>query len=156
MNQDDSTYEIPDYILSRLQPTLSLGFPNKQDELAILQYHLPFAETDMLAMTVAFLQQSHALNLDFSPRDGINLLRYAMKRLQQNPDHPAARDDAWRESLEACLGDDALDLESLAERRARTLGGDAVPLGLGDFFFDPADPLHPDRQEEDEDDDIRF
>ncbi|MCA9133785.1 MAG: AAA family ATPase, partial [Planctomycetales bacterium] len=41
MNQDDSTYEIPDYILSRLQPTLPLGFPNRQDELAILQYHLP-------------------------------------------------------------------------------------------------------------------
>jgi MoxR-like ATPase len=156
MNQDESTYEIPDYILSRLQPTLSLGFPSKQDELAILQYHLPFAETDMLAMTVMFLQQSHALNLDFSPRDGINLLRYAMKRLQQNPDHPAAKDAAWRESLEACLGEDALDLESLAERRARTLGGDAVPLGLGDFFFDPSDPLHPDHQEEDEDDDSRF
>jgi MoxR-like ATPase len=27
MNQDESTYEIPDYILSRLQPTLQLGFP---------------------------------------------------------------------------------------------------------------------------------
>ena len=23
-----------------------------------------------------------------------------------------------------------------------------VPLGLGDFFFDPDDPLHPDREEE--------
>ena len=27
MNQDESTYEVPDYILSRLQPTLALGFP---------------------------------------------------------------------------------------------------------------------------------
>src|SRR5204862_7356745 len=35
MNQDDSTYEIPDYILSRLQPTLQLGFPSKRDEMAI-------------------------------------------------------------------------------------------------------------------------
>jgi len=52
MNQDDSTYEIPDYILSRLQPTLPLGFPSRQDELAILQYHLPFAEQEMLALTV--------------------------------------------------------------------------------------------------------
>src|SRR5215213_8180992 len=42
MNQDDSTYEIPDYILSRLQPTLTLGYPNRQDELSILHYHLPF------------------------------------------------------------------------------------------------------------------
>src|ERR1043165_5514688 len=44
MNQDESTYEIPDYILSRLQPTLQLGFPSKRDEMAILQYHPPFAE----------------------------------------------------------------------------------------------------------------
>jgi MoxR-like ATPase len=150
MNQDDSTYEIPDYILSRLQPTLNLGFPSKQDEMAILKYHLPFAEAEMLAMTVEFLQQSHGLNLDFSPRDGINLLRYAMKRAAQDPTHPVAKDATWREALEACLGQDALDLEALAERKARTLGGNAVPLGLGDFFFDPDDPLHPDRDEEED------
>jgi MoxR-like ATPase len=154
MNQDDSTYEIPDYILSRLQPTLQLGFPNRRDELAILQYHLPFAEAEMLAMTVDFLQQSHELNLDFSPRDGINLLRYAIKRLAQTPGHPVQKDRAWREALERCLGDDALDLQSLAERRNRTLGGSAVPLGLGDFFFSPEDPLHPDQEDDDEDDDF--
>ena len=113
MNQDESTYEIPDYILSRLQPTLARSaFPNRQDELAILQYHLPFAEAEMLAMTVEFLQQAHELKLDFSPRDGINLLRYAMKRLAQDPTHPLGKDAAWREALEKCLGDDALDLDS--------------------------------------------
>jgi hypothetical protein len=150
MNQDESTYEIPDYILSRLQPTLTLGFPSRQDEMAILQYHLPFAAADMLAMTVEFLQQSHELKLDFSPRDGLNLLRYAMKRLAQDPSHPVAKDKLWREALEKCLGEDALDIESLARKRARTLGEGAVPLGLGDFFFDPDDPLHPDREEDEE------
>ncbi len=40
MNQDESTFEIPDYILSRLQPTLQVGFPNKQDEMAILAVSL--------------------------------------------------------------------------------------------------------------------
>jgi MoxR-like ATPase len=150
MNQDESTYEIPDYILSRLQPTLTLGFPSRQDELAILQYHLPFAAEDMLSMTVKFLQRAHELKLDFSPRDGISVLRYALKRLAQDPDHPLSKDAAWRESIEKCLGPDALDIEAAAARRARTLGGDSVPLGLGDFFFDPDDPLHPDREEEDE------
>lgn len=150
MNQDDSTYEIPDYILSRLQPTLGLEFPARQDELAILQYHLPFAETEMLALTVDFLQRSHGLNLDFSPRDGINILRYAMKRLAQDPSHPVSKDAVWREALERCLGEESQDLEAMAQRRSRTLGGDAVPLGLGDFFFSPDDPLHPD-QEDDED-----
>src|SRR5262245_12416156 len=150
MNQDESTYEVPDYILSRLQPTLTLGFPSKHDEMAILQYHLPFAEAQMLAMTVEFLQQAHQLKLDFSPRDGINLLRYAMKRQAQDPTHPIAKDAAWREALEKCLGDDALDIHAAAQRRSRTLGGDTVPLGLGDFFFDPDDPLHPDREEDEE------
>lgn len=152
MNQDESTYEIPDYILSRLQPTLQVGFPAKADELAILEYHLPFAEPEMLALTVEFLQQSHELKLDFSPRDGINVLRYAIKRLAQTPNHPIGKDEVWREAILKCLGDDALDLNSLAQRKTRTLGGDSVPLGLGDFFFDPEDPLHPDRTDEDEDD----
>lgn len=150
MNQDESTFEIPDYILSRLQPTLPVGFPNKQDEMAILQYHLPFAEPEMLAMTVEFLQHSHELKLDFSPRDGINLLRFAIKRMIQNQDHPVSRDAAWQEALGKCLGEDAIDLETLAQRRRRTLGGDAVPLGLADLFFDPDDPLHPDRDDEDD------
>ena len=142
MNEDESTYEVPDYILSRLQPTLTLTYPERDDEMAILKYHLPFAEPEMLALTVDFLQQSHSLKLDFSPRDGINLLRYAMKRLAQNKEHPVAKDVAWREALEKCLGDDALDLQSLAERKRRTLGGDVSPLGLGDFFLPPDDPLN--------------
>ena len=37
MNQDESTFEIPDYIGSRLQPSLSLGFPDRDDELLILK-----------------------------------------------------------------------------------------------------------------------
>lgn len=157
MNQDDSTYEIPDYILSRLQPTLTLDFPNREDEIAILEYHLPFAESQLLAMTADFLQRAHGLNLDYSPRDGINLLRYAMKRLIQDPDHPITQDEAWQEALISCLGSDAMDLQKLAETRNRTLGGQAVPLGLGDFFFSGDDPLHPDaedQEDDDEDDDI--
>lgn len=154
MNDDESTFEIPDYILSRLQPTLALGHPGRDDEMAILQYHLPFANLEMLNLTVEFLQQSHELKLDFSTRDGINVLRYALKRIAQDPEHPMGRDEAWRESLRNCLGDDALDLNTLAERKSQTLGGNVVPMGLGDFFFSPDDPLHPDYDEdEDEEDD---
>jgi len=153
MNEDESTFEIPDYILSRLQPTLSLGHPSRDDEMAILKYHLPFADDQMLNLTVSFLQESHSLNLDFSTRDGINLLRFALKRLAQNAEHPVAKDDAWREALERCLGQDAVDLQSLAERKNQSLGGNIVPMGLGDFFFSPDDPLHPDMDADDDDDD---
>ena len=148
MNQDESTFEIPDYILSRLQPTLGLQFPNREDEMAILEYHLPFCQAELLAMTVEFLQKSHALKLDFSPRDGINLLRFAVKRMQQDPNHPINKDYAWQEALEKCLGSQALNLDSMAERRKQTLGGESIPLGLGDFFFQADDPLHPDLDED--------
>lgn len=144
MNQDESTFEIPDYILSRLQPTLPLSFPSREDELAILKYHLPFCAPEMLAMTVEFLQHAHQLKLDFSTRDGLNVLRYALKRVAQDPHHPLGVDGAWRESLERCLGPEALDLERLAQSRESSLGGQALPLGFGDFFFSPGDPLHPD------------
>jgi MoxR-like ATPase len=144
MNEDESTFEIPDYILSRLQPTLKLGSPNKQDELAILKYHLPFAENDMLQLTVDFLQRSHQLDLDFSPRDGIHILQYAIKRLSQNPDHPLSKDTVWREAISNVLGEEALDLDSLAENKRRALGGQQLPMGLSDFFFADGSPLHPD------------
>ncbi len=146
MNEDDSTYEVPDYILSRLQPTLTLGFPNRADEKAILEYRLPFAEAQMLELTVDFLQQSHELKLDFSLRDGVNILRYALKRLAQDPSHPISRDTAWQEALLRCLGEDAMDLETLSRRRRRSLGGEVPPMGLGDFFFAAGDPLHPDQE----------
>lgn len=151
MNQDESTFEIPDYILSRLQPTLSLGHPDRDEERAILQYHLPFAAGEMLELTIDFLQQSHSLKLDFSVRDGINVLRFALKRLAADPDHPLGRHEVWRQSLEACLGPEASDLQSLSSKRSQALGGSSLPMGLADFFFDPSSPLHPDR-EDDEDD----
>jgi MoxR-like ATPase len=152
MNDDESTFEIPDYILSRLQPTLTLSHPQRDDELAILRYHLPFAEPEMLQLTVEFLQQAHALNLDFSTRDGIQVLRYALKRLAQDPHHPLGKDRLWAEALIACLGEEAADLQRLAERKRRSLGGNVAPMGLGDFFFDPNDPLHPDAEDEDDED----
>ena len=153
MNEDESTYEIPDYILSRLQPTLTLGFPARDDEMAILRYHLPFAREELLALTVEFLQKAHELKLDFSPRDGINLLRFAIKRMAQDLEHPMAQDDAWREALLCVLGEEAADLEELARRKRRAMGGQHAPMGLGDLFFSPGDPLHPDADDDENDDD---
>ncbi len=150
MNEDESTFEIPDYILSRLQPTLTLGHPNRQEELAILKYHLPFSDVDMLNLTVEFLQQSHELKLDYSTRDGINVLRFALKQMAANPKHPLGKDRLWQQALVACLGQEADDLQALARRKKQSLGGSSVPMGLADFFFNPDDPLNPDREEDDE------
>lgn len=144
MNEDASTYEVPDYILSRLQPTLKVEFPAREHELAILQYHLPFAPAEMILLTVTFLQKAHQLDLPFSIRDGIHMVQYAMKRMAQDPNHPVARDAAWREALIKVLGEEALDLDVLAKRRSQALSGQGLPRGLGDFFFEDEHPLHPD------------
>ena len=143
MNEDESTYEVPDYILSRLQPTLSLGFPSRDDEMAILKYHLPFAEDDLLALTVEFLQQAHRLKLDFSPRDGINLLRFAIKRMAQDPRHPLGRDAAWREALYCVLGEEAADLENLAPQASPGDGRPARADGPRRPFLRPRRPAAP-------------
>jgi len=144
MNNDESTFEIPDYILSRLQPTLQMSMPNYHDELAILRYHLPFSEEELLKLTVNFLQKSHQLDLDFSPRDGIHILQYALKRISQEKDNPLSKDKIWQEAICKTLGEEALDLDALAARNRRTLGEERLPMGLGDFFFSDDSPLHPD------------
>ena len=144
MNNDESTFEIPDYILSRLQPTLQMSMPSYEDEIEILRYHLPFSEEELLKMTVEFLQKSHQLDLEFSPRDGIHILQYALKRLSQEKDHPLSKDDVWKESICKVLGEDAVDLDSLAAKNSRSLQNENFPMGLGDFFFNEDNPLHPD------------
>ena len=144
MNNDESTFEIPDYILSRLQPTLQMSMPTYEDEIEILRYHLPFSEEELLKMTVEFLQKSHQLDLEFSPRDGIHILQYALKRLSQEKDHPLSKDDVWKESISKVLGEDAVDLDSLAAKNSRSLQNENFPMGLGDFFFNEDNPLHPD------------
>lgn len=148
MNDDESTYEVPDYILSRLQPTLEIGFPSRQDEMEILRYHLPFAEGKLLEITVDFLQRAHQLDLEFSPRDGIHIVRYALKRLAQEEGHPLSVDLAWGEALEKVLGADALDLDHLAAERDQNLGEALPAMDLQDFFFDEDDPLHPGRDDD--------
>ena len=144
MNNDESTFEIPDYILSRLQPTLHMSMPSYEDEIEILRYHLPFSEEELLKMTVEFLQKSHQLDLEFSPRDGIHILQYALKRLSQEKEHPLSKDEVWNESISKVLGEDAIDLDSLAAKNSRSLQNENFPMGLGDFFFNEDNPLHPD------------
>ena len=95
-------------------------------------------------MTTDFLQKSHQLELDFSPRDGIHILQYALKRISQNKESPLAKDELWKEAVSKVLGEEALDLDALAARNKRALGDERLPMGLGDFFFNDDSPLHPD------------
>ncbi|RLB08585.1 MAG: MoxR family ATPase [Deltaproteobacteria bacterium] len=81
MNDDASTFELPEYISSRLQPQIYVDFPERDEELRILRSNLPFADDEILDYVVNFLQAAHDADEKYSVRDGINIARYALKRL---------------------------------------------------------------------------
>jgi MoxR-like ATPase len=81
LNDDASTFELPEYIHSRLQPQIYIDFPERDDELEILRKNLPFANEEILNYVVEFLQTAHEAEERYSARDGINIARYALKRL---------------------------------------------------------------------------
>src|SRR6202041_3879551 len=58
MNNDASTFELPEYIHSRLQPQLLIDFPEKDEEYQILKENLPFAEDRVLQYVTDFLEQA--------------------------------------------------------------------------------------------------
>lgn len=81
MNEDASTFEIPEYIHSRLQPRIVLDFPDRVEELEILRANLPRAEEELLGYLADFLERAHAADERYSVRDGVNIGRYALKMM---------------------------------------------------------------------------
>ncbi|MEZ5400734.1 MAG: MoxR family ATPase [Bryobacteraceae bacterium] len=79
MNDDASTFDLPEYIHSRLQPQILIDFPDRDEELLILKENLPFGKQEVLEYVTDFLQHAHSNEERYSARDGINLARYAMK-----------------------------------------------------------------------------
>ena len=106
MNDDASTYEVPEYIQSRLQPQIEVTFPNREEESQILRYNVPFTGDQLLEMAVSFLQRAHHYNLRFTSRDGVNILRYCLKMGKlKNEDPRQFFDDA----VLGVLGQDGAD-----------------------------------------------
>lgn len=107
MNDDASTFDLPEYIHSRLQPQILIDFPEREEEYAILRENLPFAEEDVLQYVTDFLQHAHAAEERYTVRDGINVARYATKLK-----HAAVRDLDRRMALELAIhevvGEEAL------------------------------------------------
>ncbi len=145
MNDDSSTFEIPDYIMSRLQPGITVGFPDRSDEMKILSYNLPFCPEEVLNKCVDFLQDAHGLDLPYSVRDGINAVRYALKQKAMDP--AADTSELLHNAVRQILGDEACDLDALAAKRK--LSGQHLPdMHLGDYFFPDDELLNPDHRPE--------
>jgi hypothetical protein len=104
MNEDSSTFEIPEYIHSRLQPQIYIDFPEADEELTILKENLPFADDGILGYVVGFLQRAHEADELYSVRDGINITRYALKMAAAGG---AAPRDLIAVAVERILGSEA-------------------------------------------------
>jgi MoxR-like ATPase len=116
MNDDASTFELPEYIHSRLQPQILIDFPEKDEELQILRENLPFAEDRVLQYVTDFLEQAHAADERYSVRDGINIARYAIKLKSLATDREHER-RALEMAVVQTLGEEALRYA----RRNRTI-----------------------------------
>jgi hypothetical protein len=147
MNDDSSTYELPDYIMSRIQPMIEITFPTREEELKILKYNIPYAEEGLLKQTVDFLQKAHKLDLDCSTRDGIHILRYSLKRLMANSKLP--KNKMWEEAVKLIVGCKPEDVERLPKKNKQS---PKKFSDFADFFVDPdffsKDPSDEDNNED--------
>lgn len=108
MNDDASTFEIPEYIHSRLQPQIYLDFPEADEERRILRENLPFVDEEILEYVINFLQRAHQHNENYTIRDGINIARYAAKRIYSLKGSQANIEGLVRQAILMTLGDEAL------------------------------------------------
>ena len=107
MNDDASTFELPEYIHSRLQPQITIDFPERDEERRILEENLPFANGRILDYVTDFLQKAHEADERYTVRDGINVARFAMK-LADGAGSAKEVPAALRSSVLQTLGEDAV------------------------------------------------
>lgn len=113
MNEDASTFELPEYIHSRLTPTILVDFPDEEEEYAILAGNIPFAAEDLLRWVTGFLRRAHDADEAYTVRDGINVARYALKRAALAASRgglaeAVPQENRLVEALRAVLGEEAL------------------------------------------------
>jgi MoxR-like ATPase len=107
MNDDASTFELQEYIHSRLQPQIFIDFPERDEEFQILRENLPFAEDRILNYVTDFLQLAHAADERYTVRDGINVARFAIK-LKSLATQRTHETEALEIALVQVLGEEAL------------------------------------------------
>jgi MoxR-like ATPase len=105
MNDDASTFDLPEYIHSRLQPQILIDFPERDEEFRILKENLPFSNDGVLQYVTDFLQLTHAADERYTVRDGINIARFALKLCR---DGDFGEREAIHLSIQQTLGEEAM------------------------------------------------
>jgi MoxR-like ATPase len=109
MNEDASTFEVPEYIHSRLQPAVHMDFPTREEEYRILRGKLDGPSDDLIQQVVELLQQSHVNDEDLSVRDGLNIARYAFRLFKFVDDMDERK--ALDQSIEQITGENRASLD---------------------------------------------
>jgi MoxR-like ATPase len=81
MNDDASTFNLPEYIESRLKPVIPVPFPRLDELKEIVSHHAPHISPSLIQAVVEFLydnKQKGGLH-EYSIRDAIQITRYARK-----------------------------------------------------------------------------
>lgn len=152
MNQDASVFDIPDYIGSRLQPKIHVNYPSRENEIAILQYNIPFAPKEIVEYVVDFLQKAHAQDAAYSVRDGVNIARFMLK-LSARDDRPFSQEKIafyFKHAVSGILDSDALDVLEGKRPRAKI----TFPQGLSSSILkidDILDRFNDDSVDDDDD-----
>ena len=103
MNEDASTFEVPEYIFSRLQPGIQMDYPTREEEYRILRTKLGSPSDELLNNVVDLLQRSHSRDDELSVRDGLNIARYAHRLTKFNPEMSQAQ--ALAQSVSQIVGE---------------------------------------------------
>ncbi len=146
MNDDSSTFEVPEYIHSRLQPQIFIEFPDRDEELQILEFNLPYTKKDILLYTTNFLQKAHQMNKEYSIRDGINICRYYMKLTSFNSFNDKNKGEVITKTNENLSGlnenEYKINFELFRRAIQQVLGPEAIKIILQKRSFDSDNNNH--------------
>ena len=81
MNEDSSTFSIPEYIESRLKPILPVEFPTTDELKQIIGINLPFVDDTLIMAVISFLEEQREQRLisGYSVRNAIEITRLKHK-----------------------------------------------------------------------------
>ena len=108
MNEDSSTYQLPEYIRSRLRPRLEMPDPDAKTIEQIIVSNLRTIQSEVLARVMTFLKKSMSVQKNFSLRQAIQIAAFVSKRLKQQPE--ADVELLLQESIELNAGKEAINV----------------------------------------------
>jgi len=81
MNDDSSTFNVPEYIESRLKPVIPVEFPSAEELKEIIAHHMPFVTPGLVGAVTQYLkeQKTNGSLENYSIRDAIQITRFAQK-----------------------------------------------------------------------------